>query len=139
MVSPTMTIPVRALRAGDEGRVELATIVSALSARYVVATVSSRLVRCVQLDTFDRRLRRADLTLEHQRTASYARVVVGMSDAAALVGTPAKGQRWPAHADVLPQGPIRDAVAPVAGIRALMVVSDEKRRMVRLDLRNEDG
>jgi CHAD domain-containing protein len=134
-----MTIPIRALRAGDEGRIGIATIVTALSARYVVATASRQLVRRVCLDTFDRRLRTAGLTLEHQCTDSGERVVVGRSDAASPLVAPAKELRWPAHADVLPAGPVRAAVAGVAGIRALMVVSDEKRRMSLLELRNKDG
>jgi len=49
------------------------------------------------------------------------------------------GLRWPALAEVLPTGPIREAIAPVTGVRALMVTSDEKRRMRRLELHNEDG
>jgi CHAD domain-containing protein len=52
---------------------------------------------------------------------------------------PVKDVRWPAPADVLPSGPVRDAVAPVIGVRALMVASDERRRMRRLELRNPDG
>jgi CHAD domain-containing protein len=135
-----MTIPIRALQAGDEGRIELAAVVSALSAQYVVATAPKQLVRRVRLDTFDRRLRTAGLTLEHQRMASGERVVVGRLDSASsVVVAPAKGLRWPAYADVLSTGPVRDAVAPLAGIRALMAVSDEKRRMFRMELHNKFG
>ena len=47
--------------------------------------------------------------------------------------------RWPAFADALPAGPVRDAVAPVSDIRALTVVAEEKRRVRRLELRNRDG
>jgi CHAD domain-containing protein len=38
----------------------------------------------------------------------------------------------------LPPSAVRDVVAPVAGIRALMVVADEDRQVRRLDLRNSD-
>ncbi len=134
-----MTIPIQALRAGDEGRIKLATIISALSARYVVVTASNHLVRRVHLDTFDQRLRAAGLTLEHQSTASGERVVVRSAGASTLVAASVQDLSWPAHPDVLPVGPVRDAVAPVAGIRALMVIRDEKRRMVRLELHNNDG
>ena len=61
------------------------------------------------------------------------------SDAVSPLVAPAKDLRWPAHADVLPAGPVREAVAGAAGIRALMVVSDEKRRMSLLELRNTDA
>ncbi|WP_309647493.1 CHAD domain-containing protein [Nocardioides sp.] len=134
-----MIIPIRALRAGDEGRIDIGPIVSALSAHYMVVIASRQLVRRVRLDTFDRRLRRAGLTLEHQRTASGERVVVGRSDPVPTLVAPAKDLQWPAHADVLPAGPVREAIAGVAGIRALMVVSDEKRRMSLLELDNKDA
>ncbi len=134
-----MTIPIRTLWAGEGGRIEPATIVTALSARYVVATASRQLVRRVCLDTFDQRLRTAGLSLEHQRMDSGERVVVGRTGPASPLVAPAKELHWPAHADVLPDGPVREAVAGVAGIRALMVVSDEKWRMSLLELHNEDG
>ncbi len=134
-----MTIANRVLRAGDEGRLDTASIVAALSAHFIVATASKQLVRQVCLDTFDRRLRAAGLSLEHQSTPSGDRVVVRRSDAVSPLVAPAKDVRWPAHADVLPAGPVREAVAGAAGIRALMVVSDEKRRMSLLELRNTDA
>lgn len=118
---------------------ELEAIVAALSAQYVVATGPKQLVRRARLDTFDRRLRGAGLTLEHQRVASGEWLVLGRSDESSPVTSPVTDLRWPAPADILPTGPIRDAVAPVAGIRALMMVSDEKRRVLRLELHNEDG
>ena len=134
-----MTISNRVLRAGDEGRLDIAPIVSALSAHFLVATASKQVVRRVCLDMFDRRLRAAGLTLEHQSTPSGDRVVVGRPDAVLALVAPTKDLRWPAHADILPAGSVRDAVAGVAGIRALMVVSDENRRMSLLELRNTDA
>ena len=110
-----------------------------LSAHFLVATASKQVVRRVCLDTFDRRLRAAGLTLEHQSTPSGDRVVVGRPDAVLALVAPTKDLRWPAHADILPAGSVRDAVAGVAGIRALMVVSDENRRMSLLELRNTDA
>jgi CHAD domain-containing protein len=50
-----------------------------------------------------------------------------------------KHVRWPAVAEALPPGPVRDAIAPVIGVRALMVFSDERRRVRRLELSNSDG
>ena len=53
-----------------------------------------------------------------------------------LAGT---GPRWPAMAGALPDGTLKDHVARLAGIRALLVV-DERRRLVhRVELRNADG
>src|SRR6188472_1807040 len=99
-----MTVTIRVLRAGDEGHIDIASIVSALSAQYSVTTASKQLVRRMRLDTFDWRLRSAGLTLEQQCTASGERVVLGRSDAVSPLVAPAKDFLWPAHADVLPAG-----------------------------------
>jgi CHAD domain-containing protein len=133
-----MTSPPRALQAADEGQLELEAIVAALSARYVVAAGVRQRIRRVQVDTFDRRLRAAGLTLEHQSTASGERLVLGRPDGSSAAAVPVADLRWPAPADLLP-GPVRDVVAAVSGIRALMVASDERRRVRQLELLNEDG
>jgi CHAD domain-containing protein len=133
-----MTSPTRALQAADEGRLELSAIVGALSEQYAVVTGAKQLVRRAQLDTFDRRLRAADLTLEHQIVATGERLVLGRPDGSATVVATVADLRWPALADALP-GPVRDVIAPVSSIRALMVTSDERRRVRRLELLNADG
>ena len=71
--------------------------------------------------------------------ASGERLVLSRLDGSSTVAAPVTKLRWPALADVLPTGPVKDAVAPAAGIRALMVTSDEKRRMRGMELNNEDG
>jgi hypothetical protein len=132
----------RALQAADEGPLELESIVSVLSGQFAVATGSKRLVRRRRLDTFDGRLRAAGLTLEHRLTAvrdSGEQLVLGRPDGSTIVAVPVQDLRWPAPADALPVGPVRDAVAPVIGVRALTVASDERRYVRRLELRNEDG
>lgn len=133
-----MTKRNRVFQAADEGSLELDAIVAALSAKFVVAIGARQLVRRARLDTFDRRLGAAGLTLEHQTRASGERLVLRTAGGSSTVEVPVKNIRWPAMADVLPAGPVRDAIGPVAGIRALMVTSDEKRRLRGLDLHNED-
>jgi CHAD domain-containing protein len=133
-----MTSPTRALQAADEGQLELAAVVAALSVQYAVTTGAKQLVRRARLDTFDRRLRAAGLTLEHQSMASGERLVLGRPGGSSTVTVPVTGLRWPALAEVLP-GPVRDVVAAVSGIRALMVTSDQRRRVRRLELLNEDA
>ena len=104
-----------------------------------MATGSRQLVRRRRLDTFDRRLHAAGLTLEHQVVAREERLVLGGPDGSATVAVSVKDLKWPALVDVLPSGPVRDEVAAVVGVRALMVSSDERRRIRRLDLRNGDA
>ena len=138
MISPT-----RALQAADGGVLDLESVVAALSARFAVATGSGQLVRRRWLDTFDRRLHAAGLTLEHQilstRDSPGERLVLSRPDGSSTVAVSGTDLCWPALAEVLPPGPVRDVVAPVSGIRALMVASSERRRMQRLELRNGDG
>src|SRR5664279_450833 len=129
----------RARRAAEGGSLELEPIVTVLSAQFAVATGSKRLVRRRRLDPFDGRLRAADLTLEHQLLPPGERLVLGRLDGSSTVAVPVQDLRWPARADVLPSGPVREAIASAIGIRALMVVSDQRRCMRRLELRNEDG
>ena len=135
----TMTSPTRALQAADEGQLELEAIVAALSAQFVVSTGAKQLVRRVRLDTFDRRLCAAGLSLEHQIVASGERLVLTQSEGLSTVAAPVTAPRWPALVDDLPTGPVRDAIAPVTGVRALMVSSDQKRRVRLFELHNEDG
>ncbi|MGZ4597829.1 MAG: CHAD domain-containing protein [Actinomycetes bacterium] len=133
-----MTMPPRVLQAADGGALDLAVVVDALAGEFAVSTGARRVVRRTQLDTFDHRLRAAGLALEHQGATSGERLVLSGTAVASPVVVQGTGLRWPAHAAALPAGPVRDAVAPVTGIRALMVISDEKRRVRWLELRNQD-
>ncbi len=134
-----MTSPTRTLQAADEGRLDLEAIVAALSTRFSVVTGPKTPVRRARLDTFDRRLRAAGLRLEYQAVASGELLVLEGTDTAVSVAVPAADLRWPARADALPAGRVREVIAPVAGIRALMMTSEETRRLRRLELLNEDG
>jgi len=134
-----MMSAIRVLQAADRGPLELESIVVALSAQYAVTTGAKQLVRRTRLDTFDQRLRAAALTLEHQIVASGERLVLGRLDGPSTLAVPVKNLQWPALADVLPPGPVKDAITPVTGIRALMVASDENRRVRQLALQNKEG
>jgi CHAD domain-containing protein len=48
------------------------------------------------------------------------------------------GPRWPAMAAALPDGTLKDHVARLAGIRALLVVGENRRLVRRAELRNAD-
>ncbi len=134
-----MTSATRALQAAGQGQFEIEALLAALSSQYTVVAGPKEFVRCVRLDTFDGRLGAAGLTLEHQIVAMEERLVLGRLDGSSTVVVPVKDLRWPALADVLPYGPVRDLIAPVSGVRALMVASDENRRIQRLALQNGQG
>ena len=99
-------------------------------------------VRRTWLDTFDWQLYRAGLTLQHAGPRGRGELVLtdgsGRQVSARTDGPPAP-PRWPCLPDALPPGPLRDQVAAVAGLRALLpvvtVVSQER----EIRLRNADG
>jgi CHAD domain-containing protein len=134
-----MTSATRAPQGAEQGQFEIEALLGALSSQYTVVAGPKEFVRCVRLDTFDGRLRAAGLTLEHRIVALEERLVLGRLDGSSTVVVPVKDLRWPALADVLPYGPVRDLIAPVSGIRALMVASDENRHIQRLALQNGQG
>jgi CHAD domain-containing protein len=94
----------------------------------------SRTLRRTWLDTFDWRLFRAGLTLELRSGAGARELVLTGRDGEVVASTPvgAAGRvagrvsppiRWPALVQALPIGPLREQLAPVAGVRALLPVA----------------
>lgn len=134
-----MTSPSAALLAPDAGALDLAEVVEALSGSFSVVTGPAHVVQLARLDTFDHRLRDSGLTLEHHATSADGRLVLVGPDAVTTRVAPVAGLSWPALAGALPEGALRDALAPVAGIRALMVTSQERRRVRRVELHDQDG
>ena len=95
----------------------------------IAAAHKSRTVRRTWLDTFDWRLFRAGLTLELLAGRGTAELVLTGRDGE-LVATEPTGAsngsrpiRWPSRLDQLPAGPLREQLAPVVGVRALLPVA----------------
>jgi CHAD domain-containing protein len=78
-----------------------------------------RSVRRTWLDTFDWRLWRAGLTLEHTTGAGPGELRLTGPDGERLVARPGR-LTWPAPADSVPDGALRARLQRVTGIRALM-------------------
>ena len=84
----------------------------------------SRTVRRTWLDTFDWRLYRAGLTLELLAGRGVTELVLTGRDGELAAADPAPGGlRLPCLVDHLPFGPLRERLAPVAGVRALLPVA----------------
>jgi CHAD domain-containing protein len=132
-----MTRPARTLQTAHDDPLDLEAITSALSTRFSVVISPVKHVRRARLDTFDHRLRAAGLTLQHQSGRDGDVLVLG--DGETTLSQPLGNLRWPALADALPAGRLRELTAPVTGIRALIAMSQESRRLRRLDLLNEDA
>ena len=102
----------------------------------------ARSLRRTWLDTFDWRLYRAGLTLEQVSRKGAAELVLTGRDGG-LIATervPAGAlPGWPALAATLPPGPVREAVEPAAGIRALAPVARVTSTVTGLRALNDDA
>jgi CHAD domain-containing protein len=94
------------------------------------------------LDTFDWRLYRAGLTLEQVVSGSEADLVLTGRDGAVVAAQrlPA-GSRpsWPSLAGALPAGPLRAALEPVTGVRALTPIARATSKVAELQALNDDA
>jgi CHAD domain-containing protein len=82
-----------------------------------------RTLRRVWLDTFDWRLYRSGLTLEQVSSRGSVELTLTGRDGGVLAAEHPGRIRWPLRLDALPAGPLRDQLAPVAGVRALLPVA----------------
>jgi CHAD domain-containing protein len=103
------------------------------------------------LDTFDWRLFRAGLTLELQAGRGTSELVLTGRDGEMVATAPAGGGRrsgddqhparpirWPSRIDQLPVGPLREHLAPVVGVRALLPVTRATSKLTELRALNTD-
>jgi CHAD domain-containing protein len=113
------------------------------SAFAVSTAARSTTLRRLWLDTFDWRLYRSGLTLEQVSSRGATELVLtgrdgtvtatdhvvgrkpGASTGAGAGGEGGNGRatRWPGPLEALPLGPLRDHIAPVVGVRALLPVA----------------
>jgi len=111
----------------------------ALAPRYsVVAAHRPRTQHRTWLDTFDWRLHRAGLTLESVTGRGPAELVLsGM--AGERITAAANGTRWPALAEALPSGPLRDRLKGLTEVRALLPAAKAASTVSEFRLCNDDG
>ena len=98
-------------------------------------------VRRTWLDTFDWRLYRAGLTLQYAGPRGHGELVLtgpAGQQLAARFADPARPARWPCPPEALPPGPLRDQVAAVAGLRALLPVVTAVSQVHEVRLLNAD-
>jgi len=123
--------------AGD-GRPLADVVQAAIAPRYTVAPSGRpRALRLTWLDTFDWRLHHAGLTLRHSvgpRVSDYTLT----GDDGEQITAEAKGLRWPALADALPPGPLRDRLQPVTWVRALLPTARASAVVRQLRVLNAD-
>ena len=107
--------------------------------RFSVATAGpSRTLRRTWLDTFDWRLCRAGLNLEAAAGRGKSELVLTARDGEPVAAELARGLRWPAKIDDLPVGPLREHLAAIVGVRALLPVVQGTCVQARLRALNVD-
>jgi CHAD domain-containing protein len=86
------------------------------------------------LDTFDRRLHRAGLEFEQVEMNGETSFALRTRDGQDVVVSAAAPADWPAQSNALPPGAVRDRVAAVTGIRALLTTArfEGSRRTMRV-------
>ena len=123
--------------AGD-GRPPADVVRAALAPRFTVAPAGrSRTLRLSWLDTFDWRLHRAGLTLQHSTGSRISEYTLTSNDGEQITAS-VGGLRWPALADALPPGPLRARLQPVTWVRALMPIARATATVRPLRLLNAD-
>jgi CHAD domain-containing protein len=111
----------------------------ALAPRYsLVPARRTRTQRRTWLDTFDWRLHRAGLTLESVTGRGPAELVLSGMGGERITAA-ANGTRWPAFAEALPSGPLRDRLKGLTDVRALLPAAKAASTVSEYRLCNEDG
>jgi CHAD domain-containing protein len=110
-----------------------------LASSFELSAGKPRVARRTVLDTFDRRLERAGQRLQLVAEAGEERLELVQNGEILVSMLAATGApQWPAMAGALPAGTLKDHVARLAGIRALLVVAERRRLVHRAELRNAD-
>jgi len=122
----------------DTERPPAEAIREALAPRYsVVPFRRAHTLRRTWLDTFDWRLHRAGLTLECVTGHGPAELVLS-GTAGERITAAANGARWPALAETLPSGRLRDRLTGLTSVRALLPAAKAASTVAEFRLCNAD-
>jgi len=97
-----------------------------------------RTLRRIWLDTFDWRLFRAGLNLECTAGRGMSELTLTGRDGEVVASDVASHTRWPAMIGALPAGPLREHLAAIVGVRALMPVAQATVAQTRRRALNTD-
>jgi CHAD domain-containing protein len=112
-------------------------VVSALRLGFTVEEGDPRTVRRTWLDTFDWRLHRAGLTLEHLTCPDREELSLSPDPDLRVSGRPGDWN-WPGRVDGLTAGALGERVAPIAGIRILLPIAESEGTLRDVRLMNKD-
>ena len=123
---------------GEDGRSSVDVVRAGLAPRFSLALSGrSRTLRQTWLDTFDWRLYQARFTLEHRTASRLSDYLLSNGDGEQLTVS-ASSVRWPGPAGALPPGPLRDRLAGLAWVRALLPVARATSTVRQLRVLNDD-
>lgn len=100
-----------------QGAVDVAAVEAALQPKFALATGVERTVSHTWLDTYDWRLHSAGVSLEYLDDGP---LILQFPDGTRLQGP--RPKKWPAVLPELPAARLRDALAPIVAVRALLPV-----------------
>ncbi|MBG0567068.1 CHAD domain-containing protein [Actinoplanes aureus] len=122
----------------DESPLTVEALAAALTDDFAIEFGPPSVVHGADLDTFDRRLGAAGFSLHHLSDPAGQQLVLIPPGAHAPLTMPVTNAHWPALVTALPAGAVRDELAPLVTIRALMVLDERDHRIRHGELRNED-
>lgn len=109
----------------------LADLYERISERFDLGESQRNAVRSTWLDTFDWRLRKAGRLLRYDEDRDARRLIVTDLAGDELVSYTVTALEWPCRQDALPDGPVRDAVAPHIEPRALLAIARIRRQLTK--------
>ena len=107
-----------------------------LAARFGIRTVPLPTERATYYDTFDRRLGRKGGALGHRRLDADNHLC--WENGTLEIEQPTPSKKPPSFAQDLPQGPVRDVVAPLIKMRRLLPLIELERERQTLELLDDD-
>ena len=119
-------------------RLPVRRLVEAAAGKLAVSTHAGQPAHVRYLDTFDRRLRRAGVVLEHVASSGGGTLRYrALGSAAALVDAPAAAP--PAFAREIAHARLRALLSPLADVRRLLAVAETRGRLTAARCRNREG
>jgi CHAD domain-containing protein len=116
-----------------QGAVDVETVEAALQPKFALAAGPEQTVSRTWLDTFDWRLHSAGISLEYLDDGP---LILQFPDGSRVQGP--RPRKWPALLHDLPAGRLRDALAPIVGLRALLPMVTVRRAVRESRVLNAD-
>ncbi len=116
-----------------QGAVDVEAVEAALNPKFALVAGPERTVSHTWLDTFDWRLHAAGISLEY---VDDGPLIMQFPDGSRLQGP--RPKKWPALLHDLPAGRLRDALASIVGLRALLSVVTVQRAVRESQVLNAD-